>query len=280
MDRITAIKAIARNLKDLVVDTIPATLSSTEVRANKLTHPIDNQLKGYPFYIYSGAGAGQARVVGTHTASLKCLVFAESFSSIPSTNSNFVLFSHWDKDEYDNALDRSIGWAKLRYLEGKVATMELAASQYEYATPSGFEYISGIRLVPSGSTDYGDSTDVRTQFEFHPRYYRIEPNAKGTYIIIFDRRLVNLDDFDEQMVNVVGQMKPDINATDNATIPEDLEEYVVAASSMLLSSQRMNENQEWRSKFYMFRDEVKGSKGMPGLEEYIHRSRYGKRIGG
>ena len=166
-----------------------------------------------------------------------------------------------------------IGGARLLHLQEKVATMQLVATQYEYPVPSGFEYISLLRLVPSGYTDYSSDDEVNRIFELPPRYWRIEPNAKGTYVIVFDSRKINLSNFDEEWVNVLGQVKPDIASTDNATIPEDLEEFIINGASVLLASQRIGEGQEWRIKFQVFRDTQRT------LEDYVHRSRYGKQVG-
>ena len=274
MDKITSIKAIARNLGDLVVDTTVASLTGTSVDALKLIHTVPNKLIGNEFYLYEGGGAGQDRIVGSFVPTNDRLIFDRAFTTVPSTNSKFLMFQHFLKDDYDNALDRMIGVAKLRYLEEKVATMELVATQYEYAVPSGFEYISTLRLVPSGHTDYDAVDDVDRIFELPPRYWRIEANAVGTFVITIDPRKVNLDGLNKQWINVLGQAKPDISPTDNATIPEDLEEYLISGASMMLASQRIAENREWQIKFGVFRDLNRS------LEADIYRPRYGKRVGG
>ena len=274
MDRITSVKSIARNLRDLVVDTTPSSMTGTSIDASKLIHPISGQLKGFDLYIYSGGGAGQQRTITDFLPANNRLTIDDPFSPIPSVNSNFLIFEHFGKDEYDNALDRMIGQARMRYLEEKVATLNLVGTIYEYAVPSGYDYISRLRLVPSGSKDYGEDTEVRNIFELPPRYWRIEPNALGTFCIVFDRRKIDLDDFDNQMVNILGQAKPDISATDNATIPQALEEYIISGASMLLASSRIAENQEWRAKFQIFQSQN------TELKEYIHRTRYGVRVGG
>lgn len=276
MQRIDSIKAAARNLRDLVVDTTPASLCGSYIDADALIHPISGQLRGCGFYFYSGAGAGQQRTVGSFDPTYNRLGFPQAFTTLPSTNSKFLLFEHFSKDEYDNALDRMVGVAELKFLEEKVATLTLVATQYEYAVPSGYEYIRTIKLVPSGSTDesdYGGDDEVSRIFEFPPRYWRIEPNAAGSFNIIFDPRKIDLGDFDDECAKIIGQAKPNISPTDNATIPKALEEYLINGASMLLSSQRISEGQEWRTKFQIFRDMTQG------LEAYIYRTRYGKRVG-
>ena len=273
MQRIDVIKSVARNLRDLIVDTVPASLTGTSIDATKLIHPLTGQLKGAEFYIYQGGGVGQQRVVTDFLPANNRLIFEEAFGTIPSINSSFILLKYFAKDEYDNALDRLIGNAKLQYLEDKVATLQIVASQYEYAVPSGFEYIGALKLVPSGSTDYSSDDEVDRIYTLASRYWSIHPNALGTFIIAFDPRKIDLEVIDKEWVNVIGQVQPFIGATDNATIPAPLEEYIVNGASMLLSSQRIDEAQEWRAKFQIFRDTHRT------LEQYIYRSRYGKKVG-
>ncbi len=275
MDRITAIKAISRNLHDLVVDTIPASMTGTSVDALKLIHPITNQLQGKNFYIYSGAGAGQERTIGSFNTTNRRAVFPEAFITVPSINSNFLVFTHWMKSDYDNAVDRLVGMAKLSYLQYRVATMALAATQYEYLVPSGFDYIGNLRLVPSGSdTDYAADDEVDRIFEIAPSSWLVTANPQGSYTIVFDPRKISLDSLDEEWMTITGQAKLDVAATDNATIPEDIEEYIIAGASAILASERISEGQEWKSKFSIFRQT------MDNLEPYVFRHRRGKRVGG
>ena len=272
MNRMDSIKASSRNLRDLVVDTVPASLTGSTIDADDLIHPVSGQLKGFNLYLYGGAGAGQARVI-TDFLPANNRVVTRGFGSIPSTNSSIVIFEKFRKDEYDNALDRIIGIARGKYLENRVATLSIVATQYEYAVPSGFEYIRALRLVPSGYSDYDADDEVSRIFEFPHTSWRIESNPLGTFIIVFDRRKVSLDSFDEEWVRVIGQAKPFIGATDNATIPEALEEYLIQGTSMMMASQRIDENREWQAKFYMFRDMTRD------LEDYIYRHRMGKKVG-
>ena len=278
MNRITAIRAISRNLGDLKIDSTVASVTGTSVYNDKFIFTHEKQLFGQFLYIDTGAGAGQERVLGSLHPINKFVLVPQAFASIPSTNSTFFITEHFAKTDYDNALDRFIGIAKTRYLEDKVATLQLVASQYEYPVPSGFEFISCLRLVPSGHSDYGGDDEVDKIFEIPPRDFRIEVNPLGTYIIAFDSRKIDLDELDEEWVRVIGQVKPDIGATDNATIPVDLEEYLIASSSMLLASQRITEQREWILKFGMFKDEIKGRGREAGLEDYIFRYGRGRKV--
>ena len=282
MDKITAIKAVARNLRDLVIDSTPSSLSNATgtvfLDIDSLIQPLTDQLKGHDTYIHDGGGAGQRRTASGFLPANNRVVFDRVWSTSPSINSNVLMFQHWDKDEYDNAIDRTIRKARLVHLEEKVATMELGGVQYTYQVPSGFEYISALRLVPSGGGgDYEADQEVDRIFEIAPRNFTIEPNAGGSFLIVIDPRKISLDfTLDKEWVHIIGQAPPDIAATDNADIPDALEEYIINGASMLLASQRISGrvNDEWVAKFRMYRDEQRS------LEEYIHRPRYGKRVGG
>jgi len=275
MNRIDAIKAVSRNVSDLIIDSSPASAGASFMDFLALVHPVTNQLQGRDAYIYSGGGLGQQRTVTSYDATNRRVVFKEVFTTAPSTNASVVIFGHFRKDEYDAAVDRVVGMAGLKYLQEKVATLALVATQYEYAVPSGFEYINSLRLVPTASnaTDYEAEDYVNRMYEFSPRYWHIEANPLGTFVIAFDPRKISLDSFDNYNIRVMGQSKAAINPTDNATIPEPLEEFIVQGASMLLASQRINENREWQAKFYMFRDLYRD------LEDYIFRHPRGKRVG-
>lgn len=272
MNRIGAVKAVMNDMRDLIVDTIPASLTGSSIYASSFIYPNAQQLLGKNFYIYSGAGAGQERVIGSYAPATKQIIFAQVFNSMPSVNSSFLITDFFSKSDFDAAMDRLVGKARTKYLEEKVATLSIVGTQYEYAVPSGMEWISTIRLVPTANSDYANDTDVNLQFELRPRVWRIELNPSGSYVIIVDPRQVYLADYDKQWCRIEGQAKPDIAATDNATIPEDLEEYIVIGASMLLSSQRINSGREWKAKFYMFRDLF------APLEDYIYRYGRGRKV--
>ena len=150
--------------------------------------------------------------------------------------------------------------------------MALSGTQYEYPVPSGFKYISNLRLVPSGWTDYGADSDTACVYELPPRYWRVDPNAAGTMVIIIDPRKIDLNSLDKHWVNVVGQVKADITATDNATIPTDIEEYVIAGACSILSSQRISETKEWLNKFKLYTDRTNE------LEMYVTSHPRGRRV--
>ncbi len=273
MIRIDAVKAVAYNLRDLIADTIPASLAASHVDVAKLVHPITDELKGRDFYIYSGAGVGQQRTVTGFTPANNRLTFDQVFASMPSINSNFLVLDFFSKDEYDYALDRMIGAAKMRYLQEMVATIEIIGTQYEYAVPSGMEFINTFRLVPTGASDYGSDDEVSLGFELPPRYWRVEANPLGSFIVAFDRRKVDLDNYDEQWVRIMGQAKPNVAATDNATIPAEIEEYVVSGATRDMALSRIDEGKRWQTLYYNYRDMNREQ------EAYIFTARRGKEVG-
>ena len=272
MLKIDAILAIAQSLRDLVIDANPVSLTGSTLQFNELVQPLSQQLQGFYGYIYQGAAVGQERIAGSFNPAANELVFPQVWASVPSINSSFMITEEWRKSDYENAIDRYMGRARTKFLEAVTATMAIVATQYEYTVPSGFEWISTLRFIPSSNTDYGDISDIRNIFELPPRYWRIEVNQGGSYIIAIDPRKIDLDEFDKQLVDIKGQRKPSVLGTDNAIIPPDLEEYIISGASMLLASQRIDEKQEWRAKFYMFRDEVKP------LEDYVYRYGRGKPV--
>lgn len=275
MDRITAIKATARNLRDLVVDTIPASLTGSFIDAAKLIHPVTNQLQGRDFYIYSGAGNGQERIITGFTPANNRMTFDESFGSMPSINSNFLVFQYFQKDEYDNALDRMIGLAGFKYMQDFVATISAVGTQYEYTVPSGFAYINDIRVVPTASdaSNYTANDYTQRLFELNQRYWHIEANPLGSYLLIFDPRMIDMTVIDGNALRIRGQAKPNIGTLDTSSIPVELEEYVINGASTLLAAQRIDEGGEWKSKFQIFRDRTNE------LDDYIFRPKRGKPVG-
>ena len=273
------IKSIARNVGDLVLDGVPASLSGSSIDHLNLIFPLSQQMQGFGFYIYSGAGAGQERVVGSFNVANRRMVFPQTFASIPSVNSNFLVTKRFLWSDYANAVERYMGIARTRHLIEKVATLALVATQYEYPVPSGMEFINTLRLVPSSSSYYADDSVIEHIYELPPRYWRIERNVGGTYLISIDSRKINLDSFDNYQVRVYGQGRPDSLGTDNATVVPQLEEYLISSSSMQICSLLPGTQRGLDPRYYMYRDMVKGIGGSLGLEDYIFTYSRGKQVG-
>lgn len=267
---ISIYEAIGRNLGDVLAKGTPTGATGTTFDSSSMIFPLSNQLKGKTAYFFEGVGSGQARTITAFDPANNRSTVDPQFDTVPSASSRFLIFDHFDMEDYENAMNRAMGMIRLKHLDEKVATMELVATQYEYPVPSGFELVSLLRLVPSGWNDYSSSDDVNRIFELPPRYWRIEPNPLGTYIIVIDPRKISLDDFDEQWVHVIGQAKPDFGS---ASIPEALQEYIINYASMLLASIRISENQEWRAKVNVFKQLTQE------MEPYIYSRRYGRSVG-
>ena len=270
--RIDAVREIARNLRDLVVDTTPASLTGSSIDALKLIHPNNNQLRGNPFYSYSGGGPGQSRIITEFLPENNRMTFQELFTTGVSLNTRFFVLDNWEKEEYDSAIDRALGLAREVYREDVSGTIGVVGSQYEYAVPSGMTDIHTIRIVPSGNTNYQGDTEVRDIFEFPPHLWRIEVKPTGSHVITFDPRRIRLSQFDNEVVEIMGQQRPIVAGTDNAKIPEDIFEFVVAKASTRMAGQRINEDQEWLLKFRELRADAKT------LEDHIFRPRRGKPV--
>lgn len=272
MADISLYEAVARNLRDIMAKGT-GSATGTVVYSSAFIHPVADQLKGKSIYFYDGAGAGQMRTITKSIVGSKSVEVGVPFTTTPSINSSFLVFNYFEAEDYENAMNRAMGWAKLRHLDEKVATISIVPTQYEYPVPTGYEYISTLRLVPSGGanySDYGADDEVSRLFEFPSRFWRIEVNPLGTFVISFDPQKIDLDSFDGQALRIMGQVKPDFTGT---LIADELEEYIVSAASMLLCSQRISENNEWRSKFGMFRDITKD------MESVIWSRPRGKRVG-
>jgi len=273
MDRIDVIKSIARNLRDLIIDSVPASACASFVDAADLVQPVSGQLRGNTFYIYSGGGLTQERTVATFTPANNRVGFDYPFTTVPSTNSKFLILDRWDKKEYDNAVDQMVRQAQMRYLEPMVATMTLVATQYEYTVPSGMKFIHSIVMVPSGDSDYPNDEEVNTQVVFPPRYWSVGANPLGSYLIMFKSGMVDMDNYDNERTRVMGQAQPSVGTTDASVVPSDLEQYIIDGASMLLSSQMVDEDSRWKTRFYLYRDNTRAN------EEFIFRHRRGKPVG-
>ncbi|MBU1621934.1 MAG: hypothetical protein KJ888_20945 [Gammaproteobacteria bacterium] len=244
------IETLARNLRDLVIDGNVGTASNIMIGSDDLTFPQDDQPNGYELYIYSGGGYGQARTI-TDFNSTSNQATVPSLTEVPSTNAKFMVLKSFKKSDYDNFVDRALGQVKLSYLERKVATMALVASQYSYVVPSGWSCIQQLRFVPSGHSDYSIDSQLANVFDLPTNMWRLELNPAGTCNIIFDPRRINLDNFDNNMMHIVGQAAPDMNV---ATMSGKIQEYVIAKATALMASTKISDSVEWQQKFAIWRD--------------------------
>lgn len=269
MDKTEVIKAIAINLGDLVADDSVGSPTGTSVNMLALVHPLASQLKGYGLYVYSGGGSDQFRIISDFTPASHLAVIGQPFTTVPSTNSKAMIFQAFNKDDYFNAVHRAVGVARTYHLEEATATLALIGTTYENAVPSGFEYISRLRLVPTSGSAYEDVPVIRDNFEILPDMFRIEPNPVGSLCIIFDPRFIALTNLNNQWVRVYGQAQ----IASASTIPNDISEFVIAHATTNLSIRRIREGDEWRNKFFAF----KGDASI--LEKKLHTPRRGVKVG-
>ena len=260
---------IGRNLGDVVVQGDVATATGTTMDSNDLIFPLSEQLKGYSLFVYEGGGNGQYNTVIDYTVATKRVTISPPFSTVPSANAKFLLFQSFKFRDYDNAISRALGIAKLEYLEDKVGTLLITATQSEYTVPSGFEFISNLRLVPSGHTDYGADDEVDRIFELPERCWRLESNVAGTRQIVFDSRFIDLDVLDEESIRILGQARAPLTAS---YLPVRVEEYVIAQATALLAVRKISENTEWQTKFSIYKDLA------TQLLPHIQIRRHGRRV--
>ncbi len=273
METVSIYEAIGRNLGDVLVKGVPTNCTASMLASPILTEPVIDQLKGKDLFIYMGAGAGQAREITAFTPGSKAVQIGQSFDTIPTTNSKFLIFSHFKAEDYENAMNRAFGIVRLKNLVETSGTIITVGTQYEYPVPSGMEFVNSLRIVPSGGSNYSDyevESYVNSIYEIPPRNFRIEINPLGSYVIAIDPRKISLDFFDGKSLRIMGQSKPDLTGT---VTSEKLQEYIIAEASMIMSSTRIDEGQEWKVKFYMFRDMTKE------LENYVYTPRRGKQVG-
>src|SRR3990167_6127739 len=254
-------ESIGRNLGDVFAKGTPTGATGTTFDSNVLVNPNAQQLVGKEVFWYSGGGAGQARLVASFDPANNRIIHEQGYETIPTANSSFIIFNQFRSEDYESAMNRSIGKARSLHLDDYVATLSIIATQYEYSVASGMEFISTLRFVPSNGSDYEAVEDIRRIFELPPRFWRIEGNQGGSRIIAIDPRQVNLSNYDGQICRMEGQAKPDFVGTQ---VSDSLQEFVIDYASMILASQK--DGNEWARRYYMFRDEIKGRDGSIGLE--------------
>lgn len=269
LSNISIYEAIGRNIGDVLVKGVPTNCIGSTLESISLVYPLEQQLRGKELFIYEGSGDGQSRVISDFVPGSNFVVLDPIFSTVPTSDSRFIIFNHFQVDDYENAMNRAMGFARLLYLDERVATLQLVGTQYEYPVPSGFEYVNNIHLVPSGSTDYRSDDEVTRLFDIASRLWHLQRNAVGTPMIVFDPRKISIAPLNEEMVNVVGQVKPEFTAT---AMPENLQEFIISRASSLLSARLIGEGSEWKTKFGYFKNQS------DNLEKYIYRPRRGKRV--
>lgn len=247
----SVIEAIARNLGDIIVEGQVASANGTMIDSLDFIHPESAQLKGYQMYVYQGGGLNQARTITDYNVGSHQSFNQRAWTTVPSTDAYFLVLRNFKKEDYDNFVDRSLGIAKLSFLQDMVGTLNLVATQYEYPIPSGMAFVTDLRLVPSGHSDYELDDEVGQIFEFTDHHWQIEQNVGGSKVIVFDPRYVGMDNFNNQPIRIHGQSRPDFAA---ATLPTKVEEFVIAQATSMLAARKIKDGEEWNSLFAVYRD--------------------------
>ncbi len=266
-------EAVARNAGDFIEKGTVASLTGTTIDALSLIHPLSGQLKGYQLFFYSGAGAGQYPIVTDFLPANNRVQVDQAFNPAPSTNTAWMMFRRFRKLDYDNAFNRAFNLARLKNLQEYVATLAIVATQYEYTVPSGMSYINTFRIVPTAGSDYAMNDEIDRIFEIEARYIRIERNVGGSYAMSFDSRMINLSSLDGAIIKVMGQAPLNIAGTDNADIPESVQEYLISATTQFLVSAKVGEDENFKTLFSLYQGNTRE------LEKYIFVHRRGKKVG-
>lgn len=274
-ETVSIYESIGRNLGDIFAKGVATNGTGTTFESRVLVNPNARQLVGKEVFWYSGGGAGQARLVASFDPANNRIIHEQEYSTIPTEGSAFIVLNNFRSEDYESAMNRAIGKARSVHYDSYVATIAITATQYEYLVASGMEYIESIKFVPSSGSDYQNIEDIAHIFELPPRDWSITGNQGGSRIIAIDPRKANLDGFDNQICRVEGQCKPDFTGT---TVSEELQEFVIQFSSMLLASQK--DGNEWARRYYTFRDEVKGRGNEAGLEALIFSHPRGRKVNG
>uniref|UniRef100_A0A6M3IZB8 Uncharacterized protein n=1 Tax=viral metagenome TaxID=1070528 RepID=A0A6M3IZB8_9ZZZZ len=272
-ETVSLYESIARNLGDVLVKGVATNCTGTAFQSSVLINRDALAFNGKDCYFYSGLGAGQSRAVGSFDPANRRIIVEDTFGTIATINTSFMIFDKFTTEDYESAMNRAIGKAKLIALQEFVGTIALVATQYDYAVPSGMEYIDGIRLVPSSGSDYANVDTIRRVVELPMRWWAVNGNQGGSRLIIFDSRYVNMDNYAGMICRVEGQSKYDFAGTQ---INAGVEEYVIQYASMVMSGQK--EGKEWDRRFYMFRDELKGRGNDMGLETTITNYGRGRKV--
>jgi hypothetical protein len=272
-------ESVARRLGDIFAKGVPTNCTGTTFESNVLIHRQETQLRGKEMYLYYGNGAGQARIVASFAPAVGSarVIFEQMFDTVPSSNSEFLIFDKFRTEDYENAVNRAIGMAKLKYLQDMYATISISGTQNEYPVPSGLAFIDKIRFVPSTGSDYSADNNITSVYELQQRYWNIEGNPDGSRSIVFDSRKISVGNFNGQVCRLDGQSRPDFTGTQ---IPSELQEFVITFAAMEMASSK--DGNEWSRRFYMLRDALYGRSdaynSSPGLEDMLFKQARGKAV--
>ena len=248
------IKSVADMIGDLLVEgTVKPTGWGYTFNSDDFRRfPLANQLKGYCIYFNNAATlTGQQSYIASHAAGSPTICVVPSLPGQPLENDKFLLLKEFSGADYWETLKRAHNRGRDIYLIPFMATISLVATIWEYAVPSGFKWIDELRIVPSGHTDY----DLDNVLVLHRGDWDIRANAQGTQVIMFDPRFIDLDEYDKEIVYIIGQRKPkDIAAPVSGSIntPEVPEDFLVYKMAALMSQKKLIK--DWNQVQFLVRE--------------------------
>ena len=248
--------AVAMMLGDLLLDgKITAIGTSSDgryIEDSRMVYPLADQLVGKELYIHTSAIASASDLFSTITKFIpgsNAASLTPDFSpAVPTVADRYFIYNRFRHDDYGFAINQALRQLRHTTLLPMMATMELVGTQFEYAVPSGFKYLNSIYLVPSGSTDYQDWWD---SYRLPRNSWEVRANPAGSMTLVFDPAYIDLDDYDEELVHVLGQRRPaelpDYNSETDSH--QDYENYITNKAASLLAITKLRESQDWVALF-------------------------------
>ena len=269
MDKISVIRAAAYNIGDIVGVGTSSAATGTSVDVPAFVFPETAQIQGYYLYARSIGTIpwnSQQRIISDFIAANTRCVVGQSLSPYP-TQADVTVFRNFSMDEYKNAFDQALDMAKLHHLQDYVATLGLNGSQYEYAVPSGLISVVSLRLIPSGPLSDYEADDLVDRVFNLDGWWQIERNPVGSMCIVFDPRHINMGNVEESWVRVIGQVRPDVAATDVGSVSAEIHPFLIAEMSKTMAARKMTgkENDRYQKLYGAWGREASD------LENFIHR---------
>ena len=238
--------AIARLLGDLLLEGTVDAGTTSGIADTELAFSLADQLKGKELAIMSAASPTLAGVSRTISASsVGSLSLTPSLPAAPTAGDTYHIYSSFKYQDYKQAIDEAVRRARDIHLIDASATLSIVATQWEYAVPSGFRYISDMWFVPSGSLDYADQD---TAFRIPRSAWLVKANPAGSKVIAFDPRIIDLDDWDDELIRLYGQRRP-AELSVGTTVSEIPESYLIQKAMSLLTLRKLGYGAEWAARF-------------------------------
>lgn len=231
MNRMEIETAVSRLLGDLLLEGTVDAASQSIITDSDIIFPESSLLRGMDIYLKATTSptiADTSRVIASSAQGSVGIV--PTLGIAPTVGDTYNIYRSLRHADYLAAINTALRTARELHLVPFSATLGLVATQWEYAVPVGFRYISSLWIVPSANTDY--TLDNYKKLERASWNVRINP--AGSRVINFDPRLIDLDDYDNEIVVLRGQRV--ISSITSATynIETELEDYLVHKAATLL----------------------------------------------